>query len=449
MLEFLAVVARRWRIVIGVVLVGILAAAGLTYQATPVYRASTQLFVAIDSSGTASELSFAGQFASQRVKSYPDLVDSPLVLQPTIDALGLGVTPQQLADEVSAEVAPNTVLLSVLVDDPSAAQAALIANTVAENLASVVEDLDRTREDSSSPVRVSVTRPAIPPTSARSPVPALNLTLGLVLGLLIGVALAALREALDTTIKDDGDVTEATGLPTLAHVPTNSDVSAQPLLDATPSNTVWAESYRKLRTNLSYIDPDNPARVITVTSALPGDGKSLTAANLASSLGQSGQRTILIEADLRRPSLVRLLGVSDDVGLSTVVAGRVPLEDAIQSSDYFDAVVSGPIPPNPSELLGTQVFSNLIETLKASYDRVIIDTPPLVAVTDAAIVATVSDAVLLVAQAKRTKRMDLRRAHYGLRAVDANLVGVVLNQVPVNSGLYYEYRSDKGRGRRG
>lgn len=446
MLDFLAVLARRWRIVVGLVIVGIAVAAGLTYEATPSYRASTQLFVALDSAGTASELSFGAQFSSQRVKSYPDLVTSPLVLQPTIDELGLDMTPSELAANLTAEVAPNTVLISVMADNPSPALAADIANSVATNLAAVVEALDKTRADRSSPVRVSVTRPAIAPSDPRTPVPLLNLTLGLFFGLVAGVALAALREALDTSIKEDSDVLQATGLPTLAHVPTNTGVAQNPLLDDSPANAIWSESYRKLRTNLSYVDPDNPARTILVTSALPGDGKSLTSANLASSLVQSGQRTLLIDADMRRPSLARMLALSDDVGLSSVVTGKVSLDDAIATrDDELDVLPSGPLPPNPSELLGSQAFASMVETVLERYDRVIIDTPPLVAVTDAAVVSTICDAAVIVVQVKRTKRADLRRALFGLRAVDANVVGVVLNQTAPNSGEYYRYAADQPR----
>ncbi len=439
MLEFLAVLARRWRIVVGLVLIGVVAAGALVYQATPSYRASTQLFVALDSANSASELNFAASFSSQRVKSYPDLVSSPLVLEPTIEELGLDETSAELAADVTAEVPPNTVLIQVFVDNPSAVLAADIANSIAANLANVVEDLDRTREDSASPVRVSVTRPAVPPASPRTPVPLLSLTVGLLLGLLVGAALALLREVLDTSVRDESDVTETTGLPTLAHVPTNSDVASSPVLDATPAHPVWAESYRKLRTNLSYFSPDNPARVIMITSALPSEGKSLTATNLAASLGQSGQRTLLIDADLRRPSVAKVLRMTDDVGLTSVLTGRVDVVDLVQHRDTFDVLASGPLPPNPSELLGAQVFRDLIDSLRMEYDRIVIDTPPLVAVTDAAVVSTASDAVVIVAHANRTKRADLRRALFALRAVDANVFGVVLNQVAPNSNVYYQY----------
>ncbi|CAN5142603.1 polysaccharide biosynthesis tyrosine autokinase [soil metagenome] len=455
MLEFLTLLSRRWRVVVVFVILGIAAAAVLTNQVKPSYRAQTQLFVAFASSDdTALSLTQGSLFTANRVKSYPDLVNSPLVLQPVIDELGLDVTPEQLAGKVSAEVPPNTVLIEVRADDPSPVRAAEIADSVATNLITVVEDLDRIRASDPSPVRVSITRPATAPSSPRTPIPALNIAIGFFAGLGLGLAAAAVREALDTTIKDEADVEEATGLPTLAAVPVNPDVDEAPVLTPATSAPVWSESYRKLRTNISYIDPDNPPRTLLVTSALAGDGKSITAANLAASLAQSGRRTILLEADLRRPTLSKLLGLVPDVGVTTVVAGRATATEVTQRFGEFDVITSGPIPPNPSELLGSQAFRQLVLKLRETYDNVVIDTPPLIAVTDAAVAAVAADVVILVTQASRTKKPELLKALYGLRAVDANVAGVVLNRVAGAQGSYYQYtsnrptRTDKRRGRR-
>ena len=439
MVDFLAVLGRRWRIVLAVVLLGIGASAGITRELTPIYESRAQVFVALDSGGSAAELSSVANFSTQRVKSYADLVDSPLVLGPVIEDLGLEQTATQLQDRIRGDVAPGTVLISVYVEDESPELAAAIANAVAGQLTEVVEDRDRTSSASESPVRLSVTRNAVPAITPKSPIPALNLAVGLLIGLSVGLSLAWLREALDTTLKDDVDVSEASGLPTLAQVPTNDEIQDAPLIHRNSGNPVWAESYRKLRTNLSYVDPDNPAKVIVLASALSGDGKSITAANLASSVAQSGKRTILVEADLRRPSLGRVLGLPADVGVTSVVSGKVALADVIQHAEPFDAIMSGPIPPNPSELLGSQAFAQVIAALRAEYDFDDIANPPLMAVTHAAVSTVIADAVVVVAKAKRTKRADLRRALFGLRAVDAHIAGVVLNQVSSSNMASYRY----------
>jgi polysaccharide biosynthesis transport protein len=452
MVEFLTILRRRWRILVAFVIIGVAAAGGVTTQMSPTYRAETQLFVAFantSSDDTAVSLSQGNLFAANRVKSYPDLVSSPLVLEPVIAELGLDVTPQELAADVSAEVPLNTVLIEVYADSDSPVMAADIANEVAANLVTVVEDLDRIRASDISPVRVSLTRAAVPPTSPRSPIPILNLGVGLLLGLAVGLGLALLRESLDTTIKDDADVETATGLTVLASVPVNPDINDTPVIQQGAASPVWSESYRKLRTNISYLSPDNPPRSLMVTSAHQGDGKTLTAANLAASLAQSGRRTVLVEADLRRPSLGRLLGLVPDVGVTSVVTGKATVEEVIQHAHGFDVLTSGPIPPNPSELLESQSFRGLIDSLLESYDAVVVDTPPLIAVTDAAVVGAVSDASIVVCRSKRTKAPELRRALLSLRAVDAKIAGVVLNRVTMDSSAYYQYSYKRPNARQG
>lgn len=448
MLSLLTSLARRWRLFLLCLLIGIGSAAAITLSLTPTYRATTQLFVALSSGETALDLNQGATFSSQRVKSYPALVDSPLVLEPVISQLELDETPVSLARRVSAQVPVNTVLLEVTVDDVDSIRAAEIANAVAGELARVVQDLDRTSPTRESPVRVSSVRPATPPVTPRTPVPALNLSIGVLLGLLLGAGAVSLRETLDTTLRSESDVEEVTQRPALGAVPVNPSIATTPILSKGQADVVWAESYRKLRTNLSYLDPDNPPRSLMVTSALAGDGKTVTAANLAASLGQSGRRTVIVEADLRRPALGRLLGLVTDVGLTTAVAGRVPLLDLVQSCGDFDVVTAGPIPPNPSELLGSQAFRRCIEELLEHYDNVVIDTPPLIAVTDAAVVAATADTAIVVVKARRTSKQQLRRALLSLQAVDANVAGVVLNQVASVGGSYYRYDSTDGKTRK-
>lgn len=442
MVEFLTILRRRWRILVAFLVLGVAAAGLLTTQMTPSYRATTQLFVAFANTSTddtALSLSQGNLFAANRVKSYPDLVSSPLVLAPAISELSLDESAQELAERVSAQVPPNTVLIEVYADDESPVRAAEIANAVAKNLITVVEDLDRIKASDASPVRVSLTREAVPPASPRSPVPVLNLAAGLVIGLALGLGMVMLRESLDTTIKDDNDVEGATGLSVLASVPINPDIDETPVIRQGAASPVWSESYRKLRTNISYLSPDDPPRSLLVTSAHQGDGKTLTAANLAASMSQSGRRTVLVEADLRRPSVGKLLGLVPDVGVTTVVAGKASVEDVLQHAHGFDVLTSGPIPPNPSELLESQAFRTLVEALLEQYDTVILDTPPLMAVTDAAVVGAIADAAIVVCRSKKTKAPELRRALLSLRAVDARVAGVVLNQVAMDSNAYYQY----------
>lgn len=441
MAEFLLAIRRRWRIVVAAVALGVGLATLLTAQATPTYQGTAQLFVSFASSSSdnsAESLSQGSEFAANRVTTYPELVASPRVLDPVIDELGLDTTAQDLAERVSASVPTDTVLIEVNAEADSAEESAEIANAVAENLITVVEDLDRVDSSGSSPVRVSITREAVAPESPESPLWAVNLAAGLVVGLGLGLALALLRETLDTTIKSETDVEEATGLRTLASVPVARGIgSAQQARDG--ASHTWSEAYRKLRTNISYLSPDDPPRTLMVTSTHEGDGKTVTAVHLATALAQGGRRTVLVDADLRRPSVHGVLELEPGVGVTSAVAGRADVGDLRQHAAGVDVITSGPLPPNPSEMLESQAFRSLVARLRREYDHVVIDTPPLLAVTDAAVVATVADTVLVVCRSGETKAPDLRRALGNLQAVDARVAGVVLNRVPAEASSAYAY----------
>lgn len=449
MIEAVTGLRRRWRVVVSVFIVCVGLSALITQQTTPVYESDTQLFIALgNADSSASRLQSGVFFATSRVKSYPDLVKSPLVLDPVIKSLDLPVDATRLARDVSAEVAPNTVLMTVRVDWTDPTLAANIANAVAENLVPLIERLDAAQgAQGQAPVRATVVRPAVAPSSASSPLPVLNLTIGALLGLILGIGGALLREALDTSVKTTADVEEVSELPTIGAIPTGPKTGDVPLVDVQGSSP-WSESYRKLRTNLSYLDPDNPPRSLIITSAKPGEGKTLTSVNLAASMAKNNRRAVLVEADLRRPTVSRVLGLVPDVGVTNVVAGKAAISEVIQHASGFDVIASGPIPPNPSELLGSHAFGKLIQDLALDYDTIIIDSPPLLAVTDAAVASVHADGVVLVCSAGRTRRQELRRALESLRPVEANVLGVVLNRVKPTAGTYYDYSYEYRRTRK-
>ena len=451
MAELLLVLRRRWRIWTIPAVLGVALASVLTVQMTPSYQSTAQLFVSFAGNpgdNTALSLSQGSEFAANRVTSYPQLVESPRVLEPVIEELNLDTTPQALSEQVTAQVPPETVLIEVNADAETAQGSAEIANAVSRNLIEVIQNLDRVRRNGPSPVRVSLTREAVAPESPQYPLPAINIAAGLAIGLALGLGLALLREALDTTITDDSDVEDATGLRTLAAVPVSREISQAPVLRQDAANPVWSESYRKLRTNISYLSPDDPPRVLMISSAHEGDGKTVTAINLAATLAQSGRRTVLIDADLRRPGVHQLLDLVSDVGVTSAVTGSIPVKDLTQSAQGFDVITSGPVPPNPSEMLESKAFRTLVASLREEYDSVVIDTSPLLAVTDAAVVATTADTVIVVCRSGQTKAPELRRALLSLRAVDAHVAGVVLNRVPADSSPSYSY-ADQGPGRAG
>ena len=274
------------------------------------------------------------------------------------------------------------------------------------------------------------------------------IVLGLLVGLVLALVLVSVLEVLDRTVKSHDDIEALTGFTFLGLIPTVKDMEAtarQELYVVEHPNSQVAECCRVLRTNILFCSPDKPLRKLMVTSSNAVDGKTMTVVNLGVVMAQGGHRTLLVDTDLRRPRLHKILGVPNDNGVSRLVVGESKIEDAVKSTHVPNLYVlpCGPLPPNPAELLQTERFAALAEALGERFDRVIFDSPPVLAVTDAAIVSRVIDGVVVVAKAGATTRDALLRMKRHLDTVNARVAGVVLNNVDVNNpgygGGYYGY----------
>ncbi|WP_223992469.1 polysaccharide biosynthesis tyrosine autokinase [Arthrobacter sp. NicSoilB11] len=439
--DYLRIVRRSWKWIVALTLAGILMGGVASVLVKPTYIAETQLFVAIQNSGTVSELQQGNTFSQARVQSYVKTVTTPAVLQPAIDSLGLDTTAEVLSEKVKASTELNTVLINISVSDGSAVQAAATAQAVANSLISTIESLEKPKTGGSSPVSLSIVRPAVPPVTPSAPNTRLNLILGLLVGLGLGIGTAVLRSAFDTRVRGEADLRTVTQAAILGGIAFDQDAVKKPLLTQTPSQGPRAESFRQLRTNLQFANVANRARSILVTSSLPGEGKSTTATNLAISLAQSGLNVCLVDADLRRPMVHDYLGLDRNVGLTTALVGDVELEDVLQpwGEDNLFTLTSGQIPPNPSELLGSGQMQMLLGQLKDSFDMVIVDAPPLLPVTDATVLSQHVDGIVLVVGVHTLRRPELTRSLSALEMVDAKLLGVVLNRTPAKGSDSYSY----------
>ncbi len=282
-------------------------------------------------------------------------------------------------------------------------------------------------------MQISTVRAASVPTAPASPNLRLNLVLGLVIGLAVGVAVAVVRELLDTRVRSTADVEDVTDAPVLGVIGYEADAPEHPLIVQESPQAVRAEAFRRLRTNLQFLELGPAARTYVMTSALPGEGKTTTSVNLAITLADSGQRVVLVDADLRRPAVARYLGIEGSVGLTTILIGKVAVEDAVQpwGNGNLDVIASGEIPPNPSELLGGESMAQLLERLRTEYDVIVVDTPPLLPVTDAAILAKGVGGAIVVVGAGTVHRNQLDTALSALGTVGVRPLGIVVNRVPV------------------
>lgn len=441
MQHYIRVLRARWRLVAVAFVLAVLGALGASLLTTPLYAASTQLFVSTTGTSDAAAAYQGNLFSQQRVTSYAQLITGQEVAQRVVDAQQLPITAAQLASEVSAKVVLNTVLLEVTVTDRSPAQARDLANAVSGQFTQLVTKLETPQGATVAPVRVSVVETAQLPVAPVVPNTTRNVALGGLIGLMLGLGLALLRDRLDNTVKDRAEAGEAAGAAVIGAVPFDADLPKRPLVPFGEGHSSSAEAYRQLRTNLQFLDVDNPPKTLVITSAVPGEGKTTTALNLAMVLAESGNRVALVEGDLRRPRITRYLQLIENVGITNVLAGSVDLDDVLQPtvSPRVTVLASGPHPPNPSELLGSSNMRALLDELRTRYDYVVIDAPPLLPVTDAAVLTTVADGAILVARHGHTKREQLSRAAANLRAIDATVLGTIIAMVPSKAGTDYEY----------
>lgn len=312
---------------------------------------------------------------------------------------------------------------------------------------------------------VDVARVPIAPSEPNLP---RNLAFALALGLSTGIGLAFLMEGVDNTVRTPEQAQAISGLASLGMIPngskSRSEIGNRRHLSLASSREVvelvtqsrpksqMAESYRALRTSLLLTSAGAPPKVILVTSALPQEGKTTTSINSAIVLAQKGTRVLLIDADLRRPSIHKTLGMGLRGGLSNVLTGSVELEEAITRSNLIPDLFilpAGTPPPNPAELLASANMRDLLEHLRGQYDHIVIDTPPTLSVTDAVVMSTAVDRVVLVIRSGQTTKQALRRARDLLMQVNARVCGVLLNAVDLSSPDYYyycEYQAKYGNG---
>lgn len=439
--DYLQIIRANWVLIVAFALAGMTISAGTSVLVKPTYTAETDLFVSIQSSGSVQELQQGNTFSQARVQSYVQTVATPVVLQPAIDSLGLATTPGELRRRVKASSDLNTVLINISVSDSSSVQAAATAQAVANSLIQAVDSLERPKTGGTSPISLSVITPATAPAVPSAPNTKLNIALGFLVGLGVGAAIAFLRSILDTRIRNESDLRRVSEAPVLGRIAFDTDAQKKPLLTQAPTQSPRAESFRQLRTNLQFANIAEHAKTLVVTSSLPGEGKSTTATNLAIALSQAGESVCLIDADLRRPMVGEYLGLDRNAGLTTALLGTAEVNDLLQpwGQENLYVLTSGQIPPNPSELLGSAEMKLLLSRLEATFDAVIVDAPPLLPVTDAAVLSQHAGGVLVVVGAEKTRVQDLQKAVETLNLVDAKVLGVVINRVQVKARDAYGY----------
>ncbi|WP_189822339.1 polysaccharide biosynthesis tyrosine autokinase [Streptomyces finlayi] len=438
---------KRWKFIALCALAGLLTGLLATWLSTPVYQGHSQIFVSARAVADTQQLAQVSSFGQDRVQSYADLVTSRPVMEEVVAELGLEQRPDELAQQVKASSPIGTVLINITASDRSPRGAADIANAVARHLIDAVGELETPVGGGAIPVKLSVSQSSDVPARPDSPRPLLNLAAGLFGGLLVGVGTALLREVLDSSMATSEELGEAVELPVFGSIPLNRIGKQQTLVleeNGAGGYSRRAEAYRQLRTNLQFASVGQAPKVIAVSSALPGEGKTSTAVNLAAALVLDGRRVCLVDADLRRPRLADGLGLVADAGLTTVLIGQAEIEDVLQCGPGgLQVLTSGPVPPNPVELLASDRMGAVLRELGERFDTVVVDTAPVLPVADTVGLALHVDGVVLVVRARKTGRDQAAGAAAALRGVGATLIGAVLSMTQDRRGVgsYSSYHS--------
>jgi polysaccharide biosynthesis transport protein len=364
----------------------------------PTYSASAELLVvAKTSSAKGEEVSSAyeGALLSQQlVKSLAQVLRSRQTAELALKLRPEAMSAAQLQSQVTVEPILDTLVIDLHVTDTDPARAQRLANNLSAAFIQQVPNLQ-----GGSALQVSVIEPALVPTAPVSPNTRLNVMLGLVIGLLVGVAAAVAAEQLDTSVRTAERLEGAVGAPMLGMIPA-FDAAAEPLAIQRQPHAIQAEAFRKLRANFSFLGVGGQGICCAVTSSTSA---------LALALAQAGQRVIVVDTDLRRPYVHKLFGLQQEVGTTTVLLDRIKLDEALQWPEpNLGVLTSGPIPPNPSELLGSEPMANLIADLRTQADVVLLDCPPVLPVADPVVVSRFTDGVLIVAHGRATSRAQVQ-----------------------------------------
>ena len=442
--RYVSLARRWWWLFVLVTALGGATAYVASQLVTPTYRATTTLLVVQQSD--AESIGLADLQASERLaNTFTELVTVRPVLESAIQRGALDMTPEELEKRLTVTSPPTTQLLEITAEGAEPELARDLANIVGQTFIESNQSALGSR-----PGSVSIVERAEAPLAPAAPNAPLNAIIGAFLAFVATAGIVAVSEYLDDTVKNDEAVGQLTGLPVVGFVsqfarPAKPNEQLRIAIDPLSRE---AEAYRSMRTNITFSmgSEDSGKKRIMVTSPGPGEGKSTTAANLAVVFGLAGSRVVLIDADLRRPSQHRIFGIPNTSGLTNLLAGS---DVSLQATTHRTAhervwlLPSGPIPANPSELLGSGRMSSLLDAIEQHSDIIILDAPPALAVTDPAVLSRLVSASVVVVQQGRTRSNELKNAVQRLAVAGRPIAGVVINRVAGQQpGYYYaEYRT--------
>lgn len=373
------------------------------------------------------------------LKTYMELAKSRLVGKEALDISGYGINYEAFKKNLIVTPMNDTQILEISLSDGDPNRAADLANTISHVFVEKVHEL----MDAGS---VKIMDEALPPVEPERPKPILYTIIAGLIGLIFSTGLAFMMEYMDNTIKCEDDITRYLSLPILASlplVPGRKHKSNQiKLVTMNEPMSLASESYKTMRTNIKFMSFQKDIKTILVTSPGPGDGKSTITANLAITMASAKLKVLLIECDLRKPSVHRNFAVPNNTGLTNILADNIPYKNAVipSSIENLEIIPCGIKPPNPSEMLGSDRMKKFLDAIRDDYDCILLDTPPVAVVTDAALLSSICDGTILTLSYGHTNKESAIKAKELLNNADIRILGAVLNKVKVDkSKWHYKY----------
>jgi capsular exopolysaccharide synthesis family protein len=451
--DYLRVLRAHWIGIALITILGAVVAFGWTFTQPKVYSANSSGIVSLTTAGDVGSSSVAESLSKSKATTYVNVGESRAVAQLVIESLGLTTSPESLVSHVSVTNVKDTPTINVSASAPTAQGAKDLADAWIAALATQIKTIesqsviaDPSNNSGGDTIFLVPVESAIVPSSPISPNVKLSVLLGTLIGLILGLVYAVVRNVLDRRIRTAESIERQFGLSVIGSLPKDRRLDDENRIVPEADTTDYAsqsgghalpEALRELRTNLQFMNVDDPPRIIVVTSPLPNDGKSTVTANLAVTLAAAGQKVIVVDGDLRKPSVTSAFGIIPGVGITDLLIGKAEIQDVLQpwgTSGNLLILGAGSIPPNPSELLGSQGMNVLLHEL-ARDAMVLVDAPPLLPVTDAAVLAARTDGAIVVVSAGKTTTDELNKALANIAKTSGKTLGVILNRVPTKGAL--------------
>ena len=435
--EIMEALQKRWKMIALITLTCSVIAGVLSFFVIkPTYEASTKLFIGKEESQNSAYDNNDIQMYQKLLKTYAEMIKNDELIEKAIREVNTTMTADEILGSLTVNPLTDTQILEIKLKGKKPKEIAEILNGINNEFIFQANELVPNGN-------VKVIREVRVPKDPVAPNKVMNIAIAFLLGLMVGVGLTFLLEYLDNTFKTKESVEGTLNIPVMGVIPQMSN-SPKPgkkyfVVEDDPK-AVAAESYRTLKTNIQYSSFDEKHRVMVVTSSTPGEGKSTTTGNLALALAEGEAKVILIDCDMRKPTVHKKFHISNEKGLSDVLIGKVDIMEAAHKyNKNLLVLTAGKIPPNPSEMLGSKTMKELLDRLKEVVDYIILDTPPVQAVADAQILSTRADGTLLVIRAGETKKEATENAINLLNKVNANVIGGILNGAEDRKNKTYYY----------